>query len=205
MPGSRLAFASGDLALYVEKLRDRLVELPFGVDVKRFVQKKETDFKNETTFLFVGGLNRAHYFKGVEHLISAKCKVKSAKLLIVGDGDLRSYYRDLAGRLGVHNDVIFAGKSSDEDLPQYYNLANVVVLPSIDKSEAFGIVLTEAMACGKPVIASDLPGVRSVVEHEANGFLVEPKNENILAEKINLILLSRELRKKFGKIYNLSL
>ena len=105
----------------------------------------------------------------------------------------------MAGRLGVHNDVIFAGKSSDEDLPQYYNLANVVVLPSIDKSEAFGIVLTEAMACGKPVIASDLPGVRSVVEHEANGFLVEPKNENILAEKINLILLSRELRKKFGE------
>jgi len=49
----------------------------------------------------------------------------------------------------------------------------------------------------KAGIASDLPGVRSVVEHEANGFLVEPKNENILAEKINLIFLSRELRKKF--------
>jgi len=187
------------------KYPDKFEELPFGLDIKRFSpmeRNKELLTKHnlrddDKIILFVGGLDKAHYFKGLEYLISAKCKVKSAKLLIVGDGNIRLYYENMVKNLGIYNDVVFAGKASEEDLPKYYNLANVVVLPSIDRSEAFGIVLTEAMACGKPVIASDLPGVRSVVEYEANGFLVEPKNENILAEKINLIFLSRELRKKF--------
>jgi glycosyltransferase involved in cell wall biosynthesis len=190
-----------------EKYRDKFEELPFGLDIKKFSEKPR-DFEllekhnlkiDEKIILFVGGLDKAHYFKGLEYLIGAKCKISDAKLLVVGEGDLRTYYRELAGRLGIHNDVIFAGKVSQNDLPKYYNLADVAVLPSIDRSEAFGIVLTEAMACGKPVIASDLPGVRSVVENEANGFLVEPENEKILAEKINLILLSQELKKKFGE------
>lgn len=190
-----------------KKHRDKFEELPFGLDINKFSEKTR-DFEilekhnlkiDEKIILFVGALDKAHYFKGLEYLISAKCKVLNTKLLVVGGGDLRPYYRELVGKLGLHKDIIFAGKVSENDLSKYYNLADVVVLPSIDKSEAFGIVLTEAMACGKPVIASDLPGVRSVVENEVNGFLVEPKNEKMLAEKINLIFLSQELKKRFGE------
>ncbi len=102
----------------------------------------------------------------------------------------------MAESIGVKDKIIFAGSPSREDLPKFYNFADVFVLPSVDKSEAFGIVLLEAMACGKPVVASELFGVRTLVSD--NGFLAEPKSAENLAEKINLILGDEDLRKRMG-------
>jgi glycosyltransferase involved in cell wall biosynthesis len=201
------------------KYPEKFFEVPFGVDTQKFKPEakdyqllakynSKTDdppkFSQENLsgrdkiILFVGGLDKAYYFKGIEQLLSAKCKVQSAKLLIVGGGDLRSHYEELADDLKIKDQVIFAGTVSDEDLPKYYNLADLVVLPSFE-SEAFGIVLIEGMACGKPTVASNLPGVRSVVGDGKNGFLVEPKNVDQLAEKINILLSNSELRKQFGE------
>jgi len=94
--------------------------------------------------------------------------------------------------------VIFAGNVNDTELPLYYNLADVFVLPSIDRSEAFGMVLLEAAACGKPLIASNLPGVRTLVRDGVNGFLVEPKDDGDLGKKIKIILDDDALRKAMG-------
>ncbi len=186
---------------------EKFVEIPFGVDIKKFqptskderLLAKHNLKPDEKIILFVGGLDRAHYFKGLEYLISAKCQILNSKLLIVGDGDLKPHYKKMAADLKISDQIIFTDAIEIDDLPKYYNLANVLVLPSVDRSEAFGIVLIEAMACGKPVIASDLPGVRSVVDNGENGFLVEPKNTSQLTEKINYLLNNLDIAKQFGE------
>jgi glycosyltransferase involved in cell wall biosynthesis len=186
---------------------EKFSELPFGTDVEKFSPSekdagllKKYDFKiDDKIVLLVGGLDKAHYFKGVEVLLKAKIQVPEAKFLLVGDGDLRPEYEKMAEDLKIRDKIIFVGSITYEELPKYYNLADVVVLPSIDRSEAFGIVLIEAAACSRPVIASNLPGVRSVVDYGINGFLVEPGNVKQLAEKINDLLYNADLRRQFGQ------
>ncbi len=190
---------NGDLALYVEKLRDRLVELPFGVDVKRFVQKKETDFKNETTFLFVGGLNRAHYFKGVSLLLRAFAQLKNSKLILVGFGDLVDQYKKEARNLKIEKNIEFVTNAGFQKLPEYYQKADCFVLPSVDRSEAFGLVLLEAQASGIPVIASDLPGVRTVFEDKKTGLKIAPGDEDALFDAMQWMINNVEERKLMGE------
>jgi glycosyltransferase involved in cell wall biosynthesis len=190
-----------------EKNPEKFVEIPFGIDIEKFqpMAKNDEILKryglkvDDKIILFVGGLDKPHYFKGLEILMKAKTLIPEAKLLVVGNGNLVPYYKKLANDLKINRDVIFAGQVFDEDLPKYYNLADVVVLPSVDRSEAFGIVLLEAAACAKPIIASNLPGVRSVVIENLNGFLVEPRNVGELAKKVNALLFNKILKEKLGK------
>jgi len=204
--------ANSNIKDIFERHPEKFIEVPFGVDTKKF-QPAPKDEKllakynlkqEEKIILFVGGLDKAHYFKGLEFLIKSipPLNLKGGsnyKLLIVGEGNLRSYYEKVAVDLKIGDQVIFAGAVETDDLPRYYNLADVVVLPSIDRSEAFGIVLIEAMASGKPVIASNLPGVRSVIDFNINGFLVEPKNIKQLAEKINSLIYNHDVCRQFGQ------
>ncbi|NQU84010.1 MAG: glycosyltransferase family 4 protein, partial [Parcubacteria group bacterium] len=191
------------------KYPEKFEEIPIGVN-DNFFAPREKDKNLMSKFgiqvddkivLFVGGLDRAHYFKGLSYLLKSflRLKDKNYKLLIVGDGDLRSQYEVEARSLGISDKVVFAGSVSREDLPKCYNLADIFVLPSIDKSEAFGIVLLEAIASGVPVIASNLHGVRTLVCEGENGFLVEPKNIEDLSEKINRILSDSNLARRMGE------
>jgi glycosyltransferase involved in cell wall biosynthesis len=193
------------LAKYLKNQPQKFIEIPNGVDIQKF-RPAGKDWQLEAIYkvaghkviLFVGGLDKAHYFKGVSYLLKAFKEIpNSAKLVIVGSGNLLDYYKRLAKKLGVEKDIRFAGKVGASDLPRYFNTADVVVLPSIDKSEAFGLVLVEAMACGKPVVASNLPGVRSVVGK--SGLLAEPKNINDLTAKIEKILTDEKLAQKMGE------
>lgn len=190
----------------LEKNSEKFVEVPFGVNTEKFAPVElRTDLVEKfnlfsgRTVLFVGGLDRAHYFKGLEVLIKAKAGVANAKILVVGDGDLRLHYEKMLEELNLKDQVIFVGSIAAEELSDYYNIADVVVLPSLDQSEAFGIVLIEASACGKPIIASNLPGVRSVVQYGVNGFTFPPGNAKELATKINYFLDNPEAAKDFGK------
>jgi glycosyltransferase involved in cell wall biosynthesis len=198
------------LSKYYQKNKNKFREISFGVDLNNFkpapAKQKERD--GYKTILFVGGLDRAHYFKGVDVLIKAVSKlltlpagrqVDSFQLLIVGDGDLRAEYEGLAKKLGIDDKVIFAGRVADRNLPAYYNNCDVLVLPSINQGEAFGIVLLEAMASGKPVIASDLPGVRGVFQNGKQGLLARPGDAGDLTEKIRIILSDENLAKKMGQ------
>ncbi len=189
-----------------KKNPEKFFEVPFGVDAEHFSPAeprqdiaKKFGLSVGRTILFVGGLDRAHYFKGLEVLIRAKAEIPNAKILVVGDGDLRPHYEKMVADLNLKNQIIFVGSLPAEDLPVYYNLADVVVLPSLDQSEAFGIVLIEAAACGKPVIASNLPGVRSVIEYGVDGFTVPAGNAKELAVKINYFLDNPAAAKEFGK------
>lgn len=203
---------NSNIAGLIKEDKEKFVEIPCGVLPDYFSpQEKNNNLLakynlsvDDKVILFVGNLDSAHYFKGVDYLLKAFALVlknnsdKKIKLLIVGQGDLLREYKILADKLGMADKVIFAGYISDEELPGYYNLADLFVLPSIDKSEAFGLVLLEAMASGKPVIASDLAGVRSVVKEGDTGFLAEAKNEKDLADKIDKLLRDDELRKRMG-------
>lgn len=201
----------GDLARYLPTLRDRLVELPFGVDTEKF-EPREPDGTlirelaiglEESVILFVGGLDRAHYFKGVPVLLRALAllreETKAVRLIIAGLGRMIPTYRQLARRLQIADAVLFASNISAPDLLRYYSIADVVVLPSTDRSEAFGLVLLEASSCGRPVIASNLPGVRTVLEDQRTGLLIPPSDSQALMQALAWILTHPEERAAMGR------
>jgi len=201
---------------------EKFREIPFAVDTKKFQPKllnRELDNKtfaraqeivhyindkfikrNRVNLLFVGGLDQAHYFKGIEVLLNSLVITtnRNWRLKIVGDGNLRPKYEDLARHLKIEKQVEFAGKLNDADLVRALQNADVFILPSINGNEAFGIVLIEALACGVPVIASNLPGVRQVFSDQIQGLLAEPNNVNDLKQKLEVIMNDEKWRAKMA-------
>lgn len=178
----------------------RVCEIPFGVDTERFHPATSS---TRNVVLFVGGLDRAHYFKGVPVLLEAFARVarasSEARLIIAGDGDLRVEYEDRSAALGLHEQVRFVGRVSDSDLPDLYRSATLHVLPSVGGGEAFGIVTAEAAASGIPSIVSDLPGVRSVIEHNVTGLGVPASDVTALADAILKLLGNHALAEAMGR------
>jgi glycosyltransferase involved in cell wall biosynthesis len=174
---------------------DTLVELPYGIDVERFhpgpadpgVLASLGIDPDVPIVLFVGGMDMGHAFKGVPVLIDAMAGIPAgeAQLVLVGDGGLRPGFEDLARERGVA--AVFAGSASDATLRELYRAGAVSVLPSVTREEAFGIVLIESMASGTPVVASDLPGVRTVVDG-ATGRLVPPGDADALRDVLRGLL-----------------
>lgn len=189
-------------------VRHRNIEaLPFGVDTTRFAPGDRVAARRAfglqeriPTILFVGGLDRAHYFKGVDVLLSA-CAAMTVpwQLLIVGDGNNRKTFESLAADLGVSDRVHFAGSVPFADLPHAYQAADVHVLPSIDRSEAFGLVTLEAMASGVPSIVSDLPGVRSLIIPNETGSLAIPGDVTSLAAALSRYCSDENFAKHCGE------
>lgn len=142
--------------------------------------------------LFVG---RLVPYKGVEYLIDAAREIPRATFIIVGEGPLKE---SLVRKASGLRNVLFAGKVDDKELPGYFRACDVFVLPSITRQEAFGLVLVEAMACGKPVVSVNFSGMPYVVGD--GGLLVNPEDGHALAEAIKRILgegaLSANLAKK---------
>ena len=209
--------SESNIKKYYKKHPNKFIELPFGADLKRFYPAGDElgmehelgrgalggseDVRKKKTILFVGGLDQAHYFKGLGILLRAVKGMKTvdAKLLVIGEGALKESYGKLALELGINGRVKFIGSVPYDELPKYYREADVFVLPSVTKGEAFGLVLVEALASGVPVIASRLAGVRSVFTDGREGLLNAPGNSKDLSEKIDFILSNEDLRKRMGK------
>jgi rhamnosyl/mannosyltransferase len=105
----------------------------------------------------------------------------------------------LAQAFGVAGRVHFAGRVSDADLPAYYAAADVFVSASQLRAEAFGIVLLEAMAAGRPIVSTELGTGTSVVnQHGRTGFVVPPSDPHALARAVKVLLANPELRYEFG-------
>ena len=200
LTASRDYLASSQAAFIRDDARVR--ETPFGVDTERFRPRPDIR-KEEPLALFVGGLDRAHYFKGVPVLLEAFARtlkvLPEARLAIVGDGDLRASYERRALELGIEKRVWFVGKAPDAHLQECYGHARVHVLPSVDRSEAFGIVTLEAAACGVPSIVSDLPGVRTVVEDGVTGLRVAPGDVAALARALTDLLNAGSRAEAMGR------
>ena len=175
--------------------------IPSAVDINEFNPEVDCRAVREkhnlegNVVLFVGRLVE---HKGLEYLIRSARSV-DAKYLIVGEGELREKLGNLVKKLGVKDKIIFTGKVSNAELPKYYAASDVFVLPSVARLEAFGLVIAEAMSCSKPVIVSDIPGVREVITDNVEGVLVPPMDEKMLSEKINILLSNPEMRKSMGE------
>ena len=182
--------ASSFLAPRLAALQRQLTVIPAGVDLSSFSPngdrlsaRRRVGLADAPTVFFLARLDRTHYFKGLHLLIDAVARVPDANLVVGGDGEWRAEYESRANFL-LGPRARFVGDVPDDALPAYYRSADVVALPSVDRTEAFGLVLLEALACGTPVVASRLPGVRTLVEDGRTGYLVEPGNVDELADKI---------------------
>jgi phosphatidyl-myo-inositol alpha-mannosyltransferase len=174
--------------------------IPNPIDLSRFQKPAEPlpQFNDgKLNILFVGRFGERR--KGFKFLMRAfnyvREQMPNTRLIVVGKGDTKGYLRYLRH----HNiqDVVFTGFVPDEELARYYKSAHVFCAPSTG-GESFGIVLVEAMATGLPLVASDIPGYASVVEHGKQGLLVEPRNEQMLAMALIRMLADSDLREKMA-------
>ena len=180
--------------------REDIAILPNGIELDKFkdlsLQKQKND-NTKKTIIFVGTLRPV---KGVEYLIKAMNiiheKLPDTDLLIVGDGPDREKMETLVQELNLQDCIHFAGKVSNEEIPVYMARADVFALPSL--SEGFGIVNIEAMASGLPIVTTNVGGLPEIVINGENGFLVEPKNPEALAEKILFILSDNDLKARIS-------
>jgi|GEM_PF-151912 len=147
--------------------------------------------------LFVGGFRPV---KGPEVLVRAIPHIlenaPDAHFVMVGDGPERDRCEELARLQGIQDSISFVGHVPYQDLPSYYGLADLFVMPSLN--EPMGLALMQALSCGVPVVASEVGGIPEIVRHGRNGLLVPPGDERALAEAIIEILsddaLGRRLR-----------
>jgi glycosyltransferase involved in cell wall biosynthesis len=136
--------------------------------------------------LKVLAVGRMSYYKGFDVLLDAIAQEPSASLVLVGHGEQRASLEARVATLGLGERVMFAGNLDDAGLEAAYRACDLFCLPSLDRAEAFGMVLLEAMRAGKPVLASDIPGsgVGTVVVQGVTGKLVPPRDVASLREAL---------------------
>ena len=175
--------------------------IPNGVDIERFCLEGpvvEGFADGKLNILFVGRLEKR---KGLDYLLGACRRIKGRfpdiRLIVVGPGTrLRPKYEKMIEEKGL-TDVVFVGFVSETELPKYYRTAHVFCSPATG-GESFGIILLEAMASGKPVVASDIEGYANVVTHGEDGLLFPPKDEEALAGAISSLLADKSLHHAMG-------
>ncbi|MBE0684976.1 MAG: glycosyltransferase [Anaerolineaceae bacterium] len=191
--------------------------IPPGVDTRHFYPIPKDEAKevvgvpeNTHTILFVG---RIEPLKGIDNLIQAISIIqKNGELrccphnlvIIGGEPDAKpeemnaemARLQDMVEDCGIENFVIFLGKQDQQMLPYYYSAAEVVVMPS--HYESFGMVALEAMACGTPVVASQVGGLAFLVRDGETGFVVPGNDVQLLARRLVELIKDKELRNKLG-------
>jgi phosphatidylinositol alpha-mannosyltransferase len=174
--------------------------IPNGIDVDHFAtpRKPMPDLEDgKTNILFVGRLEKR---KGLRYLLEAfgmlKWEHPNVRLMVVGPGNLD---KDCHRVLGERNlqDVVFLGGVPYEDLPSYYASAHICCAPATGR-ESFGIVLLEAMAASRPIVATSIEGYSCVVTHGEQGMLVPPRDSASLADALAHLVDDEDLRGQMG-------
>jgi glycosyltransferase involved in cell wall biosynthesis len=205
----RLIATSGrylETSPYLGRFTDKSVVIPLGTDVAQFasvdparvaaLRRQLLAPPDDRLLLSVG---RLRYYKGLDDLIRALPHIPRARSVIVGDGPMLAEWQQLARSSGVAERVAFVGEVSDEDLPAYYAACDLFVLPANARAEAFGTVLVEALAAGKPVISTELGTGTSWVNVDGQtGLVVPPRDPAALAQAINTLLTNEDQRRRMG-------
>jgi len=194
---------------FLQNYLHKVVVIPNSIDIDSFREQnlqtiqdlmREYNLKNKRIILFVGRLVK---YKGIEYLLKAMKTVipafKSICLLIVGDGPLKNKLEYLSSKMNLKSNIVFTGNVSSRILRNIYRIADLFVLPSISNSEGFGIVLIEAMAHAKPVIASNVGGIPHIVKNGFNGLLVAPRDFTELGNRIIDLLSDNVYSQKLGQ------
>jgi glycosyltransferase involved in cell wall biosynthesis len=204
---TRYFLGYADAIISVSSAADKMVEslldkpkprfiIPNGIDVEKYKPpEREPD---DPVVFFVG---RLVYRKGPHVLVKAfrlvVDEVKDARLIIAGKGFMEPVLRTMVKKLGLEGRVEMLGVVPEWKKIELYRSSALVAVPSI-ANESFGIVAIEAMASGRPVVATRHGGLSDVVEHGETGFLVKPGSSRELAEAIITLLEDRKLREKMG-------
>jgi glycosyltransferase involved in cell wall biosynthesis len=180
-------------------LAAQMAEAPIvspGVDTVLFTPNVAIS-RETATVLYVGRVESSSRWKGLDVLVKALAEIQllvpSVRLIIAGWGDDVPRIQSLAASLGVADLIEWAGLVEHSELPAFYQRATVTVLPSLTAAESFGMTIVEAMACGCPVVGSDVGGVSYVLRDQIDGLLVPPGDPDALAEAITKIIEDPEL------------
>lgn len=179
--------------------------IPFGLQLDWVKQRQTRDEQikkikkqfGDPLILFVG---RLVYYKGLKYLVDAMNLLPDVNLAIVGGGPLQFEIKHQISKLQLEKRVHIIPHLSKTELHDFYEACDIFVLPSTDISEAFGLVQVEAMACGKPVVSTNLnTGVTFVNQHGITGLTVEPRDSMALADAIRTLLGNSNLRLSLGR------
>jgi glycosyltransferase involved in cell wall biosynthesis len=201
---SRREFEDTRRSAFLQGALGRIV--PNGVDVDLFRPRPRSEVRADLglgdgpLFVCVGRLNIQ---KGMHHAVSALSRLgvgdSRPKLVIVGEGEERECLEALTRSLGLERSVAFVGGQPQEMVAKYLAAADVFLFPT-ERAEAAPVVLPQAMACGVPVIASDIGGIPEVVRRSrANGLLVPPGDVPALVEAMSTLIRDDGLRERLGQ------
>lgn len=193
-----------DGSKYLKPFENKCCIIPFGIDIDDYIHGEKKLILTQNLFdeknkkiLFVG---RLVYYKGIEVLIDAFRNIQNGELFIIGEGPLMNNLKNKVKEYGLQNVVHFMSKVNDEDLKSAFYDCDVFVLPSIENSEAFGLVQLEAMVYKKPVVNTNLPtGVPYVSLNNISGLTVTPGDTQELSDAIQKLVDDEKLRIKLGE------
>ena len=187
--------------VFGDEFRSLVRVIPGGVDLRKFnpnLDTKELDekfnLKDKKVVLFAGKLT---VYKGVRYLIQGAKKI-NAEVVIVGEGPEREFLEKRTRELNLKNVHFIGYVAEGDELRRFYNRADVFVAPSV-WDEPLGLVILEAMSCKTPVVVTRKGGIPLAVKDGVNGYFVRPRNASEIAQKVNLLLVDEEKRKKMGE------
>lgn len=189
----------------LQPYENKICVIPIGVDKEHLTFKEGTDQLIRTTYpekQIILSIGRLTYYKGFRYLIEAAQYMEDDKIILIGGtGELQTELETMIQKLNVENKVRLIGRIPESEIGAYFAAADVFCLPSIVRTEAFGVVLAEALAMGLPIVSCNIPnsGVNWVNLHNETGLNVPVCNAPALAEAIRTILNSQDLKDKFRK------
>jgi len=182
----------------------KILVIPNGIDTERFNPEGNfadirKGFSIKESDIVLGFVGRVVPAKGLEYLIDAlpflKKEFKNIKLLITGEGSTMERLKKKAKENNVHDSIIFTGKR--RDIPDILSCTDIFVMPSV--AEGLPNALLEAMAMGKPIVATEVGGIPEVIKNRHSGFLVPPRNPEALATAIKDLISNEQLAAKMGQ------
>jgi len=190
---------------FMVKDKNRVFVLRNAVDTDRFNPTRDKSIRSkfdindeDILILFVGYLDE---FKGIFELINAfnviNSENRNVKLMMVGTGPKKEDLLKILTKMNIEDEVIFTGRVEPQKIHKYYQAADIFVLPSY--TEGLPVSVLEAMACGLPVVATNVGGIPEIITDRVNGFIVPSKNEKELIKKLAALTNNKDYREKFSQ------
>jgi rhamnosyl/mannosyltransferase len=210
-PGLRAVLARADRVLatspaylasspYLRAVRERVTVVPLGIDTRRFDVDSAAARSSRGPGPWLVFVGRLRYYKGLHVLVDALALVPEARLVLVGTGPEGPAIRARASARGVDARIEWLGDVPEERLPAILAAADLFVLPSTARSEAYGLSMVEAMAAGLPVISTELgTGTSWVNQDGVTGRVVAPGDPLALAAAIAALLGDHDARRRMGE------
>jgi L-malate glycosyltransferase len=196
-----LCATSNTIKEFINQVTDKPVEvIPFGVDVNVFKPKPVDSLFSGTDFV-IGSIKPMERLYNIDILVRAFAKLSekyhNMKLILIGNGREEENLKDMCSANKIRDKVIFTGRINFSEISNYFNMLDVLV--NISYYESFGVSVVEGMACEKPVVVTNVGGLKEIVENDTFGSLVEPGDVDGTAAAIERYYLDKELCSRVGK------